>query len=239
MYTLVITINGPFAYLDDSKKGNLRLMAPMCPQHRCVISSIEPRNQYVIEQYNRLNHKANYGGCKSCHYELGFTHHASKPSVDPSFLPCTPTYKTFHPERWRFWLSLPWPNIIVPVDPVPAQIIKSGTPGKQANYAIGAQLIYACWDGKPIPLLLEGKPIRRKGDRSPVEFKFGHYDSHSYLDIDFSSPLRDDPEHEDAVSCFGHLMSALELNWSMYIDSAPVAESSRLNDCRAAVAWIS
>jgi hypothetical protein len=34
MPTLVLTINGPFAYVDNfPQRGYMTLMAPMCPQH--------------------------------------------------------------------------------------------------------------------------------------------------------------------------------------------------------------
>jgi hypothetical protein len=236
--TLVVTINGPFAYFDDMKTKSIRLMAPMCPQHLGVVSSIEPANQFVIRDYNKRNHQANFGGCKNHRYELKFNHNAPKPSKN-SFLQCTPPPSNkFVPKKWRFWLSLPFPNIVVPVDPVAAQIIKGGQSVK-GSYAIGARFIYRNWNGKPIPLFREGKPVKRNG--KPVQFAFKNYDDHAYLDIDFSSPLRDDLDHEDAVSCFEHLMNALGLPWSMYIPTTPGnwhGESSKLNDCRAAVAWI-
>jgi hypothetical protein len=247
--TLVVTINGPFAYLNDKKSAAIRLMAPMCPQHLCVISNIESGNQYVIEQYNSRNHGANFGGCISHQYELKFKHNAPAPQPTPQgFLQCTPPKpnKNFVPKQWRFWLSLPYPDTIVPVDPANAHIIKPGksVPG---SYAIGARFIYRNWNGQPIPLLREKKPVKRKtGPRKgkPVKFVFGNYDDHADLDVDFSSPLRDDLDHEDAVSCFEHLMSALGLPWSMFIPGTRRPspnrgiESSKLNDCRAAVAWV-
>jgi hypothetical protein len=78
----------------------------------------------------------------------------------------------------------------------------------------------------------------------PISFDFSDYlkiDDHACVEIEYSNPLRDDPEHEDAVDCFENLMTALGLPWSIYIPKRRPhgqLESSKLNDCKSAVAWV-
>jgi hypothetical protein len=237
MPTLVITVNGPFAYVDDHmKNGYVTLMAPMCPQHVAGISSIESGNQYVFPKtmVNCRNHPANLGGCKAHLYELRLkVGHVGSPKWIGNYLPCQPSQRTFDPKAWRFWLKLPKPNILVAVNPVDAVIITSGTetipPGP---YAVGVRFIYKHWDGKKISLLYCGKEAE--------SFKLCDYgDRHAYLDFEYSSPLRDDPDHEDAVNCFENLMAGLGIPWSIYIpNQRPGPEASKLNDCKSAIAWI-
>jgi hypothetical protein len=240
MSTLVITVNGPFAYVCNfPQRGFLTLMAPMCPQHLGGISSIESENQYAFEEYNHRNHKANLGGCAAHLYELKINP-GNAPYATPSgnLLTCLAPKNGFDPREWRFWLKLPTPNIVVPVDPVHALII---TPGVQLNvpppYAVGARLVYTDWDFAPIPLLYcDHDPP--SGPRSFTLCDYG--DHHASLDIQYSGPLRDDPGHEDAVNCFETLMNTLELPWSIYFDPKGDLSllSSRLTDCQAAIAWI-
>jgi hypothetical protein len=62
------------------------------------------------------------------------------------------------------------------------------------------------------------------------------------LEIDYASPLRDDLDHEDAVDCFENLMNVLGVPWSIFVQrlvpSGRPEEASKLNDCKAAIAWI-
>lgn len=245
MPTLVITINGPFAYVENLKKGFITLMAPMCPQHMAGIASIEAKNQFVFDKakMNCRNHQANLGGCWAHLYELRFKHSKVTKTAQTGgvFLPCPKPPKGFDPKAWRFWLTLPIPNKLVAVNPVNANIIAP----KLANipngpYAVGTRLIYNKWNGKPIALWY------RKSTQNPQRlwpFKFSKYDNHAYLGIEYSSPLRDDPDHEDAVDCFENLMTALELQWTVFIPPQPTkvgqqTESSKLNDCIAPIGWV-
>jgi hypothetical protein len=233
MPTLVITVNGPFAYINNFPLTRwVTLMAPMCPQHTAGISSIEPDNQFLLTG-NSCNHQGNFGGCIAHRYELRFN-----PGYVPSSkwiggmpLPCPTPANDYDPKKWRFWLSLPAPDVFAAINPVPAQIIKPEVTVTD-EYPIGVRFIYKEWDGKNIHLFADGKEAK--------EFKVGDYeDDHMLLEIEYSGPVRDDPDHEDAVSCFENIMRGLELPWSIYFPTPkPSLFVTKQNDCLAAVAGV-
>ena len=247
MPTLVLTINGPFAYVGNySQTGDLTLMAPLCAQHLAGISSIEEDSQVILQNYNCRNHTSDLGDCKRHLYELRFQSGEVTPPTPPDiFLRCPWPPNGFDARRWRFWLTLPMPDAVVPVNPVYAQIIRPGQNQNQApaTFAVGARLLYKQWNGQPVTLWYCNEPVMDPNNR-PVSFDFSDYlkiDDHACVEIEYSNPLRDDPEHEDAVDCFENLMSALGLPWSIYIPKRrPIGqlESSKLNDCKSAVAWV-
>jgi hypothetical protein len=249
MPTLVITINGPFAYVDNTiagtpGQGYMTLMAPMCPQHLAGIASIEAANQIILPLANCRNHGAKYAHCDPHRYQL---------CVDVSQMNTTPwnsqlvlrpvPKKLFDPKEWRFWLTLPRPDSFVEINPVKAEIIRPETNDTvSGDFAIGVRLIYNSWDGNDIPLLHECTPVQDPNG-NPFAFKFSKKNGDfAFLELDYASPLRDDRDHEDAVDCFENLMTALGLGWSIFIPPIvsikPHQDASKLNDCKAAVAWI-
>lgn len=239
MSTLIITINGPFAYVDDYPlRGFITLMAPMCSQHAAGIAGIEVGNQYVFlkNKLNCRNHKSDFSDCSAHSYELLVNPgNVSSTISNGPFLNVPRPQSGFDPKQWRFWLTLPKPNIIVAVNPVEAVIT---TPGVQftalPRYAVGARLIYTDWVFAPIPLLHCNEQV--------ATFTCCNYgDDHAYLGIEYSGPVRDDPDHEDAVDCFENLMNALGLPWTVFIPAQTIhgiPESSKLNDCTAPVGWV-
>jgi len=252
MPTLIVTVNGPFAYADNfPQAGTLTLMAPMCSQHLGGISTIEEDMQYILSDYNCRNHPPNFGNCKAHVYDLRINPgDVCSPQWIGTYVDCVTPSKGLDVKQWRFWLRVPKPNVLVPINPVQAEII---VPGNQATnkgvYAVGVRLIYNNWDGQPIPLWYCDRPARN-GNGQDVVFRFGNYgDDHAFLEIDYTSPLRDDKDHEDAVDCFESLMRNLGLDWSIYIPpmkqfghalrSGENLESGKLNDCKAAVARVS
>lgn len=254
MATLVITVNGPFAYVDTNPAtGYLTLMAPMCPQHKAGIASIEINNQIILPQVNCRNHPANLGACDPHRYELrpSLSQLNSSPWNGQFVLRVAPI-KTFDPREWRFWLTLPRPDSFMEINPVQAHIIQPGVgAGALQSYAIGVRLIYTNWDGQPIPLFHESVAVPDPlNPANPFTFKFAPKTALALLEIDYASPLRDDLDHEDAVDCFENLMNALGLPWSIFIPKfvppTPAAPNpspinltaSKLNDCKAAIAWI-
>jgi hypothetical protein len=244
MPTLIVTINGPFAYADNyPQTGSLTLMAPMCSQHLAGISTIEEDEQYILSDFNCRNHPANLGNCKAHIYDLRI----NPGNVGPAnwignYVDCPVPPNGLDPREWRFWLRLPKPDVLVAVNPVQAEII---VPGKQSTtagtYAVGVRLIYKGWDGKPIPLWYCDHPAKN-GDGQDVVFQFGDYgDDHALLEVEYTSPLRDDKDHEDAVDCFENLIQHLKLDWTIYIPPVKHVgnlESGKLNDCKAAIARV-
>jgi hypothetical protein len=234
MHILVITVSGPFAYIKDYPLTRwVTLMAPMCPQHTAGISSIEPDNQVLLAG-NSCNHQGNFGGCTSHRYELRLN-----PGYVPSSkwiggmpLPCPTPEGDYDPKKWRFWLSLPAPDVFAAINPVEAQIIKAGANTPKANYPVGVRFIYKEWDGNAIHLFGNGEEKK--------VFKVDDYeDDHMLLEIEYSGPVRDDPDHEDAVSCFENIMRGLGLPWSIYFPPSHAGpESTKQNDCLAAVAGV-
>lgn len=251
MSTLIVTINGPFAYVNDYPVGCITLMAPMCSQHRAGISTIEAGEQYVLEKCNKRNHPANHVGCDSHKYELKIQ--ASHPSSTVwigEYLTCPKPSKDWDAKDWRFWLQLPKPNVIFSINPVAMHVIHPN-PGSsdtvvEGNYGIGARLIYENWDGGPVPLWYNDAPIQY--DKHNVVFHFKSCgEGQGILEIDYTGPLRDDNDHEDAVDCFESLMRGLGLAWTIYIPplvSQTTAggvvsiEAGKLNDCKAAIARV-
>jgi hypothetical protein len=268
MATLVITVNGPFAFVDDNPaSGYITLMAPMCAQHVAGIASIEKDNQIILTNVNCRNHDARLGGCHPHRYELRpvLGQLNSTPWNSQQVLRVSPA-KPFDPREWRFWLTLPRPYSFVEVNPVQAYIIQPGINSSVLqSYAIGVRLVYNDWDGCNIPLFHESVPVPdQNGNPFALRFTKSQNDF-AFVEIEYASPLRDDPDHEDAVDCFENLMSALGLPWSIFIPQnvpllaqfppplypylprplhlqpSPPPNSitaSKLNDCLAAVAWI-
>jgi hypothetical protein len=249
MPTLVMTINGPFAYVEDKHPGRcITIMAPMCPQHLAAISCIDADGQYVLQEFNCRNHPGNFGNCKAHKYELRFNPgKVESPTWIGNFLPCPKPSKPLNLKEWRFALKLPKPTNLVEINPVKAQIIgPKGQNKSKGSFAVGARFIYKNWDGGPLQLFYSNKPVFDSNNK-PVCFKFKKYlkqvDGHGLLEIEYSNPLRDDPDHEDAVDCFENLMTALKLPWTIYIPKVvpPLGVgilSSKLNDCKAAVARV-
>jgi hypothetical protein len=252
MPTLTVTINGPFAYVNNYPDGKfLTLMAPMCSQHRAGIATIEEGEQYVLTNCNRRNHPANHGGCDSHKYELKIQ--AGDPSSTVwvgDYLSCPKPSNDWEAKDWRFWLQLPKPNVIFAANPVVMHVIHpnqgSSDTVVEGKYAIGARLIYENWDGGPIPLWYKNGPIQY--DNHDVIFHFKSCgEGHGILEIDYTGPLRDDSDHEDAVDCFESLMRGLGLPWTIFIPAlVPQTtgsggmgiEAGKLNDCKAAIARV-
>jgi hypothetical protein len=249
MPTLALTITGPFAFVDNTYAGKpfdgfITLMAPLCSQHLAGLAGIEKGNQYVFKKgVNCRNHNAGCSNCDSFIYQLMIG--VTKPNVcQPSGLQVLNPVpkKPYNPREWRFWLTLPRPDTFVEINPVLAEIIKNDIGGQQDYYAIGLRFIYKNWDGKSIPLYLNGGPATDPLDpisKGPFVFDFPPGTDPALLELDYASALRDDDQHEDAVGCFETLMSTLGLPWSIFIPpvTSPL-ETSKLNDCKAAIAFI-
>ena len=257
MATLVISINGPFAYVDTNPaSGYITLMAPMCPQHTAGIASIEANNQIILPEVNCRNHGANLSGCAAHRYELrpSLSELNSTDWKEKEVYRVFPS-KAFDPKEWRFWLTLPRPLYFEKINPVQAYVIQPGMNIPLQSYAIGVRFIYPSWDGNDIPVSHEGGPVPDPNG-NPFVFKFKkNQNDFAFLELDYASPLRDDLDHEDAVACFENLMNALGFaGRSIFIPkNVPPAPpipgplpfnpptntlASRLNDCQAAVAWI-
>jgi hypothetical protein len=244
MTTLALTFNGPFAYIDQyPERGYITLMAPMCGQHKAGISGIDPGNEYILAG-NGCNHPSGLGGLSAKKYELRID-----PGQAPSgtwsgpTLECPTPANGYEPKEWRFWLQLPRPDVFVASNPVHAQIIDPDQtlPQAAADYAVGVRFLYLNWVRTPIPLWLNGQPVSKPGgslSTNPMQFEFvDHGDDYADLDIEYSGPVRDDPEHEDAVKCFENLMDGLGLPWSIYFVPSQLL-STRHNDCKAAIAVV-
>ena len=124
-------------------------------------------------------------------------------------------------------------------NPAPAEIKQPGLPQPpQPNpprFAVGARFIYKHWVWGPIRLSCKDGPSKRPGDKL---FRFSEYgEDRADLDIDYSGPVRDDLEHEDAVKCFENLMKSLGLEWSIYFPPS-LLEVTRQNDCKSAIALV-
>jgi hypothetical protein len=247
MSVLVITVSGPFAYVDNfPNRGDLTLMAPLCPQHMAGISSIETEGQFTFNKFNYLNPPTGPGDCAAHIYDLRVNVTQVSAAAKPSqFLSCPWPQNGFEPKEWRFWLRVPQPDILLPVNPSEATITKPD-PNQTvtAPFAVGARLIYTHWDGKTIPLWYNGSSIPNP-DPPPKDIQFDFptiCDDHAYLEIDYVGPVRDDPFHEDAVSCFASLMAALGLPWSIYLTGTKAKTdqilTTHLHDCKGAVAWV-
>lgn len=254
MPTLVVTINGPFAYVGNYY-GRLTLMAPLCAQHMAGISSVEANQQVVLHGCNNRNHQGDLGDCAEHLYRFQFYPGYVSTSVPhpENFLTCPMPPSGFNGRHWRLWITLPMPEIIIPIAPVHAQIIRGAQQQSEGDFAIGVQLVYKHWDGHPATLeyFKNGSPAQNEQGSPifPVKFDFCDYlatdDDHVHVEIEYAGPLRDDSGHEDAVDCFETLMKNLGLDWSIFIPpfkpafpQHPNLLSSKLNDCMAAVAWV-
>jgi hypothetical protein len=241
---LILTITGPFAYVDNTACGNpingyITLMAPMCPQHKAGLAGIEPGNQYIFGSVNCRNHKAGCADCQELNYQLligapGST--VTIPSGLKTYKPPKPP-KYYDGREWRFWLTLPRPDYFVEINPVEATIIEGGTT-KHDHYAIGMRFVYNNWDGNGIKLRLNGRDVPDPHEpEKPLSFKFPQ-GTPGILELDYAAPLRDDDQHEDAVDCFESLMNTLGFRYSIYIHTGRNLFASKLNDCKAAIAFI-
>jgi hypothetical protein len=227
MAKMIITINGPFAYVRDYPfSQKVTLMAPMCPAHLAGISGIDPGNELILTG-NLCNHPPN--GASAHQYEW----------KGPAPLRCLPNTPGYDPTKWRCWLTLPMPDRLLPISPVNAVLIGSG-PGlpQPGPFAVGVRFLYFNWDKNPISVLYNGTPLTDPNTGAQFQFQFqDNDDDHWDLDIDYAGPTRDDPNHEDAVGCFENLMRGLGLSWSIHFPPSKLL-STRQNDCKAAVAWV-
>lgn len=248
MPTVVITINGPFAYISNYY-GRLTLMAPLCAEHVAGISSVEANQQIILGSCNERNQKGDLSDCAQHLYRFQFNTGSVPTAVShpENFLTCPTPQSGFDGRCWRLWISLPMPEIIIPIAPVYAHIIRGAQQQSEGTYAIGVQLIYKHWDGQPAILeyFKNGSPAQKEQGLPifPVKFDFCEYlamDDHVHVEIEYAGPLRDDLGHEDAVDCFETLMKNLGLDWSIFIPPLKpgLLLSSKLNDCLAAVAWV-
>jgi len=246
MSILALTLHGPFAYVDNyPERGFITVMAPMCGQHKAGISGIDPDNEFILTG-NQCNHPAGTVGCSPHKYELKFDpgNVSQTTWIGANPLPCAPPPNGYESRDWRFWLKLPKPDVFVGANPVLAEIIPSTDSGQRhppyspAQFAVGARFIYKSWVKAPMPLLKNGSPVSRPDPGGPMVFKFADYgEDRGDLDIEYSGPVRDDPDHEDAVKCFENLMKCLGLSWSIYFPSSMLL-STRQNDCKAAIAIV-
>jgi hypothetical protein len=138
---------------------------------------------------------------------------------------------------WRFWIRLPKPDKFVKINPVDADVTGPSTPPVKP-LAVGIRLIYEHWDGSAMPILLNGQPVL-KPNNDPVVFKFNDLGGNDRwdLDLEYTGPVRDDPEHEDAINCFASLMRGLEKDWSISFPGH-ARDVTHRNDCKAAIAWV-
>jgi len=247
MATLIITVNGPFAFIDDTFwgqhcPGSITLMAPLCAHHKAGISSIEKYNQFILSQVNCKNHEQN--GCKPHRYQLDIK--IGSPNYDQwdtqSLLKASPQ-KPLDPADWRFWLTLPRPDKFEVVNPVGVQILKPlATESDALDFATGVRMTYSDWNGADIPILHEGTAAYDPKDKlkTPFVLRFAKDIDLAIIELEYMGPLRDDDEHEDAVDCFETLMNSLGLPWSVFVPATnrPGPEVSKLNDCKAPIAWV-
>ena len=71
------------------------------------------------------------------------------------------------------------------------------------------RFIYKQWDGNDIVISLNGKPATgNDGQPAVLHYNDLGEDKHWDLEIEYAGPVRDDPDHEDAVNCFQTLMTS-------------------------------
>lgn len=240
MSVLSITVSGPFAFVDHFPLADyITIMAPLCAQHKAGIAGIDSGNEFTLEG-NSCNHPASSNGKNATQYELqielgqpGLGNWGTEPTLD-----CKINKSSLDATYWRFWLTLPRPDVYVATNPVQAEIIGSGAPpptSARPVYAVGVRFLYLNWDIKSmIPLLRNGVPAQHPSGPSVV-FKFvNHGDDHADLEIEHLGPVRDDLDHEDSVDCFENLARSLGLPWSIYFPTS-ARESTHHNDCKAAI----
>lgn len=246
MSILALTLYGPFAYVDNyPDRGYITVMAPMCAQHKGGISGIDPGNEFIFLG-NGCNHPGGTVGCVPHNYELKFDPGSASDTkrigADP--LHCPPPSNGYESREWRFWLKLPRPDVFVGINPVRAEIVSNANPTQPRpphsaayEFAVGARFLYKYWVKAPIPLWENGCPAERPGGGSMV-FNFADYgEDRGDLMIEYSGPINDDPDHEDAVKCFENLMKGLGLAWSIYFPPSQLFVT-RQNDCKAAIALV-
>jgi hypothetical protein len=241
MPTLVLTIQGPFAYVPNYPvMGLLTLMAPMCNQHKGGISGIGINNEFLFRG-NGCNQGPSFEKPGAYEYLLGI----NSPVVgnptwksEGNLVAVSRTGLKLDSTVWRFYVIVPLPDVIATVNPVNAKI-KSTETQKDPPYAVGMRFIYKQWDGNDIVISLNGKPaIGNDGQPAVLHYNDLGEDKHWDLEIEYAGPVRDDPDHEDAVNCFQTLMTALgHPDWSI---GFPIRqpEVTHRNDCKAAIAWV-
>jgi hypothetical protein len=240
MACLVLTVHGPFAYVEDQEGiGSITLMAPMCSQHKGGISTIDKDSEFIFAG-NGCNQPAGGAGAKTYKYELkinagnvtGQTWYGQG-----SVLPCPKPSGGLNPNIWRFWITVPKPDALVKVNPIDADVT-GPLPAPTTPLAVGIRFIYDNWNGTDMPVFLNGQQVKDKNGNAVV-FTFNNLGGHGHcdLELEYAGPVRDDPEHEDAVSCFANLMQCLGLNWSIAFPT-PSLHVTHRNDCKAAVAWL-
>jgi hypothetical protein len=241
MPTLVLTIQGPFAYVPNYPVlGLITLMAPMCSQHKGGISGIGKGCEFLFRG-NCCNQGTSFAESSAFEYALGLNVGSSDNPVwkkEGSVLSIPRNGKKFDSSDWRFWIIMPMPDIFVTVNPVDARIKATGSVA-DPPYSVGMRFIYKQWDGKDMPISLNGKPAPAPGGGYAV-FHFGDLgeDQRWDLEIEYAGAARDDLDHEDAVECFETLMTTLGYpEWSIGFPITQ-ADVTHRNDCKAAISWV-
>lgn len=239
MPVLAITVLGPFGYAESYPLSQfITVMAPMCSQHKGGMSGIGQDAEFQF-QGNECNRGGSFTPCTGFTYQLGINPgNVANTSWVGAGSPVPVPVKTtsLDPCKWRFWVVLPKPDVLVSVNPIRAAI--SGIPGPPVPYTVAVRFIYNNWDGSDIPVLLNGQTGPRFVFKGTPLGEANRLD----LELEYSGPVRDDLEHEDAVSCFETLMRTLGLDWTIGFPPPPAPLPAfmvtRRSDCHAAVAWM-
>jgi hypothetical protein len=218
----------------------------MCSQHLGGISGIGQDAEFLF-QGNQCNRGLSQVKKTPFNYALVINPGTLKSTTwagngKPLSVPVKPA--SLNSLDWRFWVSLPTPDVLVTLNPVDAKIVgKTTQPGP---YAVGVRFIYNQWDGADIPVFLNGQPAKTPSTspnpNTPVIFKGTLLGEPNRLDleIEYSGAVRDDPDHEDAVTCFETMMKALKLDWTIGFISrgGTHPDVTHRSDCKAAIAWM-
>jgi hypothetical protein len=228
MSTLAITVHGPFAYVDNYQKDDVLLMAPMCPQHNGAMFSIGADTPLPGNRG-----KSTPPAAHIYRPAIGFSGPKRKATEQlPAWYgegQCLrgPQIKDLKAEDWRFWIVLPRPDSCARLNPVPVSV-NGGS--DLVTLAVGVRFLYTSWDGNPVVL---------PGVGMDPTFTFPEVELTQYgdLQVELSGPVRDDPDHEDAMDCFSYLSGTLGYEWSVEFPVASI-HAAHGNDCHAPVIWV-
>jgi hypothetical protein len=238
---LEISFYGPFFYdlrAETCKNKHVLIYAPKCPGHKAGIFSA------TNEAPLRSRVKSGYGLTYAVSGKVFKKPDEDQPPqyktknlkvVDPGST-WTPYYKTV-----GFVLQLPVPQYIYAMNPSPAlEIVKQPTPTglNLAQYATGMRFYYEADLSKQIYAYVKGY---EKGSVFKSKFEETYPNRRSAnVFVRYAGTTPEDPDHDDAVQCFGLITELCGLDWWLcYENWADSGFSSSFvrtgDDCRAPV----
>jgi len=229
MGTLAVTFQGPFVF--SVGQDNITVYGPDCLDHVAVFSTVEAEAPILGQAGAMASYALSSPGITPIRGPVGYPL-GDRPSdyiIDAS------NAGKVNLSLPKFSIQLPLPTYIYGISADEAEVVKTGAPtNKLQKWSTGLRFYYT-YD-------LE-QPVSFGSSGSPVSYSFsniGTFTDYADITIQHVGPEADDPEHKDALACFGTIMTLLGLSWTLnYGNTGTFSPKSRPGgDCKSPVVML-